>query len=391
MGTFDPGRYREQFRRELFDRVLPFWLRHSLDREHGGYFTCLDRDGAVYDTTKYMWLQSRQVWMLSRLCNTVERRPEWVEAARLGAEFITRHGRDRQSGRVFFSLTREGRPLSIQRKIFSEVFYVMALDEYSRLSGEQRLRAEAEEVHEKVLAWSRDPSALGRPLLPGQQPMRQLAVPMSLLWMAEQLGRGRNEQRYERDQDRAVEEILLHRHEPDRTVYEHVAPDGSLLEGSLGRLLNPGHAIEAGWCVLDRARITGDERAARQAVELIDWSFQKGWDRELGGIFYFLDAGGFSPTQLEWPMKLWWPHCEAIYALLDAYAFTGEERFARDFETVVDYAWSHFPDSEYGEWFGYLDRRGEPTHRFKGGPYKGCFHVPRFLLMTLQLLDRLAD
>lgn len=62
----------EQYKNELLDNVLPFWLRHSQDFECGGYYTCLDRDGRVFDTDKFIWLQGREIWLFSMLYNKVE-------------------------------------------------------------------------------------------------------------------------------------------------------------------------------------------------------------------------------------------------------------------------------------------------------------------------------
>ena len=81
-------------RDELLENVVPFWLTHSQDERYGGYFTCLDRGGDVYDTDKFVWLQGRQVWLFSMLYNQVEKRPEWLECAVQGAEFLRKHGHD---------------------------------------------------------------------------------------------------------------------------------------------------------------------------------------------------------------------------------------------------------------------------------------------------------
>ena len=81
------GDQAQQYLGNLLEDVLPFWQRHSLDRECGGYFTCLDRKGEVYDTDKFVWLQARQVWTFSMLHNRLERRPEWLDIARLGADY----------------------------------------------------------------------------------------------------------------------------------------------------------------------------------------------------------------------------------------------------------------------------------------------------------------
>ncbi|MEA2062413.1 MAG: AGE family epimerase/isomerase [Gemmatimonadota bacterium] len=385
--AFATEKYLEKFRAELYQNVLPFWLEHSLDTEYGGYFNCLARDGMVYDTTKHMWLQCRQVWMLSKLYNTVEKRPEWLEAARLGYDFIAAHGRG-PAGRVYFSLDRRGRPLFIQRKIFAECFYIIALAEYSRAVGEPAIREEALRMFGRVLEWVQDPAPLGKPRLEGAPAVSELAVPMIILSLVDEVAEDSELPAYDPLVKKCLAEIGLHLRPELKLVLENVSPAGELLEGSLGRLVNPGHAIETGWFVLEQAIKRNDPAARQAALRMIDWSFEHGWDSEYGGFYYFLDSGGFPPVQLEWPMKLWWPHCEAAYAMLLAYKVTGEEKYAGRFEQVADYAFEHFSDPGHGEWFGYLDRQGRPTHSLKGGPYKGCFHVPRFLWLAIRLLEQ---
>jgi len=136
---------KQRYETELFTKVIPFWEKHSVDRVNGGFWNCLDRDGSKYDTKKYMWLNGRQTWMFSKFYNTVERKPEWLEIARLGAEFIRAHAK-RDDGRVYFSMTEDGKPLSLQRKIFSECFTIMAFAEYSRASGDASYMTEAKEL-----------------------------------------------------------------------------------------------------------------------------------------------------------------------------------------------------------------------------------------------------
>ncbi len=378
------SRLRQRYETELFDRVIPFWEQHSPDRIHGGYYNCLDRDGSVYDTTKHVWLQGRQVWMFSKLYRTVEQRPAWLEMAALGMDFLRTHAR-RADGRVYFALTETGAPAALQRKIFSECFYVMALAEYSRAAQRPELLEEARTGLEQIWEWAYDWSKVGRTPLPGQPPLQMLAVPMILLNLIEEVA-GDDWQAYRSEVDDCLRRIRLHIRADVAHVFEHVAPDGSPVAGPAGRLLNPGHAIEAGWFMQHWAQKLGDAALAQQARQVVRWSHHDGWDTTHGGLFYFLDAEGYSPTQLEWPMKLWWPHCEALYAHLLHYRLFGDEADRVLFEQTDAYTFAHFPDGEHGEWYGYLDREGRVTHRFKGGPYKGCFHVPRALLLCLNAL-----
>ena len=383
---FNPSPWREKLTDELLNNVTAFWLRHSLDSDYGGYFNCLDRDGAVYDTTKHMWLQCRMVWMYSRLYNQFGAQESWLDAARLGLEFITRHGLTPE-GRAYFSLTREGLPVFIQRKLFSECFYSMALDEYSRATGDKRLAAEALSMFDTVVELADNPSLLGRPVLEGQPQVSSMAVPMMLLCCAEQLAAGHENFPHSDRMDGWVKQVLSHIDPRRKIVLENVIPGGGALPGSEGRLLNPGHAIEAGWFVLEYAGRHGDSRYVEQALKMIEWSFERGWDNKHGGIYYFLDAQDRPPVQLEWQMKLWWPHCEALYGMLLAWKISGREKFLEYFERTWDYIDTHLIDREHGEWFGYLDRQGRKTHQLKGGPYKCFFHVPRTLMFCVNLLE----
>jgi N-acylglucosamine 2-epimerase len=387
-----PGRaalaaLRRRYETELLESVVPFWTRHSPDREHGGFWSCLDRDGSLYDRTKYGWLQGRQVWMLAKLHRTVDARPEWLDLAVSGMRFL-RERCLRPGGRVPFSTTADGRAIYVQRKIYSECFYVLALAELARATGESRHAAEAEEGFDRLWSWAFDWTKVGRPSFPGETPARSLAVPMVLLNLLEELTDGRPGARGDQVEE-CIRLVRLHVRRERGLVLETVGPDGEALDSAQGRLLNPGHAIEAGWFLQHWAQRLGRSDLSREAVEVVRGAFARGWDAEHGGLFYFLDAGGYSPLPLEWSMKLWWPHTEALYAHLLDYSLTRDPADWEAFLRTDAWAFSRFPDPTHGEWYGYLDRRGEVTHRFKGGPYKGCFHVPRALWLCARLLARL--
>ncbi|XP_033825504.1 N-acylglucosamine 2-epimerase [Periophthalmus magnuspinnatus] len=390
--------FRERIRQEL-DRTVDFWVKHSHDPEHGGFFTCLSRDGRVYDELKYVWLQGRQVWMYCRLYRTVPRfhTEEILEAAKAGGAFLRKHARVGGSSGLWkcaFCLTRDGRAVKIQRTIFSECFYVLGLDELSRVTGDRDMQVEAEQMMEKVVHWvQEDPSGLGRPQLPGDTPSSSMAVPMMLLCLVQQLSEGRGPPtalKYQRVGQWCVQQILMHLQRGGMAVLENVSVDGAELQGCQGRLQNPGHALEAGWFLLQYTSQWGLQDLQDTAIRsFIEGPFHSGWDPDHGGLFYFRDVDGHCPTQLEWSMKLWWPHCEALVAFLMAYAHTRRPELLECFSQVYDYTFKHFPDAQSGEWFGYLTQEGKVVLDFKGGPFKGFFHVPRCLLMCENMLDQI--
>ncbi len=381
--------HAEEYRRQLLDSVIPFWQNHSPDPVHGGYYNCLHRDGTVYDTQKHIWLQGRQVWMFSKLYNRVEAKPEWLELAQSGLDFLRKHA-VRPDRRVYFCLSEDGLPVYMQRKIFSECFYTMALAEYSRATGEIKYFDESTELFQEIEKWSNDLTLVGRPAYEGATPLQQLAIPMILLNLIEEIDPGNN-LGYDKIVRELIDRMLLHVHPEKQLVYEHVLSDGSLHDSSDGRLINPGHAIEAGWFLQHWAIKLGDEQLKKTAINMVRWSHDFGWDEEHGGLYYFLDAEAYSPTPLEWFMKLWWPHCEALYAHLLNYQLTGSDEDWQRYLQTYQYTFDHFPDETYGEWLGYLDRQGNPTHQFKGGPYKGCFHLPRTMWLCWKKAEEIAS
>lgn len=377
------------YRRALLDDVVPFWLTHTLDREHGGYFNSVDREGNVYDSDKSMWLQARAVWTLAKLYNTVEKRPEWLEAARSIYDFMAQHGFD-SDGRMFFSVTREGKPLRKRRYIATETFGTIACSEYAIATGEDEPLQRARDTFRLILNLLNTPGKLEPKVFPETRQSKAHTIPMVLLSTAQQIRLADDDPLYTQVADDAVEQILTQFIKPEiPALLENVGPNGERLDSVDGRVVNPGHAIESVWFMMHEAMRRDDEALIQRACEVIDWSLEIGWDKEHGGLLYFVDVEGKPPTQLEWDMKLWWPHNEALYASLLAYHLTGREHYLTWFERMHEWTFAHFPDPEYGEWYGYLRRDGSVSTPLKGGMWKGMFHVPRALWLVMNLLEKM--
>ncbi len=378
----------EKYRTALLDDTLPFWFPRSLDLEHGGYFTCLDRDGTLLQSDKAVWFQGRTAWLLSTLYRTVEPRAAWLEWARSGINFIEDHCFD-TDGRMFFSVTRDGRPLRKRRYLFSECFTIMAFASYGLAAGQREFIDKAGRLLERVLHYARIPGLLQPKIDSTTRPMKGLALPMILLATAQELRRAGYSDLCQSVIDRAIQEIREDFLKPEfRCLLETVGPGGELIDNLEGRCVNPGHSLEAGWFILQEARHRSN---CCDLIELgttiIDWSLNLGWDAEFGGLFYFRDARNLPCTEYWHDMKFWWPHNEAIIASLLAFATTGSPHFAEWHCKVDAWSHSHFPDSVHGEWFGYLRRDGAVSTPVKGTMFKGFFHLPRMQWFCWQLLS----
>ncbi|NLX53673.1 MAG: N-acylglucosamine 2-epimerase [Planctomycetaceae bacterium] len=379
------------YRDGLLDDTLPFWIPRAIDRQHGGYITSLDADGTIIHPDKPVWFQGRFAWLLATLYNTVERRPEWLELARHGIEFINRCCFD-TDGRMFFAVTRDGQPLRKRRYLYSEVFATMALAAYARASGEERYAQQAYDLFQLILRYHRTPGLLPPKTIPETRPMKGLAMPMCLIVTAQELRRALGDPLCTETIDCTLAEIEHDFLKPElRCVLETVGPEGEFLDTFDGRMVCPGHALEVGWFILEEARLRQrDPRLIQLGTKIVDWSFEIGWDREYGGILYYRDARGLPCTEYWQDMKFWWPHNEAIIACLLAWLLTGDPKYARWHEQVHDWAYAHFPDPVHGEWFGYLHRDGSVATRLKGNMWKGPFHLPRMQWFCWQRLAELS-
>ncbi|PLZ19093.1 AGE family epimerase/isomerase [Fischerella thermalis] len=381
----------ELYKNTLLGDILPFWEKHSLDWEYGGYLTCLDREGKVYDPDKFIWLQNRQVWTFSMLCNQLEKRDNWLNIARNGANFLAQHGRD-ADGNWYFALTRAGEPLVQPYNIFSDCFAAMAFSQYALASGEDWAKDVAIQAYNNVLRRKDNPKGKYTKTYPGTRPMKSLAVPMILANLTLEMEWLLSSEVLENVLAATVREVMTDFLDQEKgLMYESVAPDGSHIDCFEGRLINPGHGIEAMWFIMDIARRQNDTKTINQAVDVVLNILNFAWDDEYGGLYYFMDADGHPPQQLEWDQKLWWVHLESLVALVMGYRLTGREACWQWYQKVHDYAWSHFADPEFGEWFGYLNRRGEVLLNLKGGKWKGCFHVPRAMYLCWQQFEALSS
>jgi N-acylglucosamine 2-epimerase len=383
--------YLNQYRDELMHNVIPFWMKHSKDVESGGFFTCLTREGEVFDTDKFIWLQGRETWFFSMLYNNLEQKQEWLDFAEHGADFLKKYARA-EDGTWYFSLTREGKPLVQPYNIFSDCFATQAFGQLYKATGKQEYADIARTTFESILARRNNPKRQWSKGVGETRPLKNFALPMILCNLSLEIEHLLPPSVVNDLIDDCLNEVMnVFYDKQSGLILENVTPDGQFSDSFEGRLLNPGHAIEAMWFIMDLGERKGDKALMERAKDITLHTLEYAWDKKFGGILYFIDIKGHPPQQLEWDQKLWWVHVETLIALLKGYLHTGDKRCWTWFQKVHNYTWKHFPDPEFGEWYGYLNRRGEPLLTLKGGKWKGCYHVPRGLYQCWKTLEQLKN
>ncbi|GAB5554646.1 MAG: AGE family epimerase/isomerase [Saprospiraceae bacterium] len=385
--TNSAANYCGQYKNELLENILPFWQKNSVDQKHGGFFTCLLQDGTVFDTDKFIWLQARQVWTYSMLYNRLEQRQEWLDMALHGSRFLEQYGRD-SNGSWYFSLDQYGQPLIQAYNIFSDCFATMAFGQLYQATQVERYAQIAKTTFEKILKRQDNPKGIYTKAVAGTRPLQNFALPMILCNLALEIEHLLEADLVQKTIDHCIHLVMDTFYDKNSGLtLENVDLDGQLSDSFEGRLLNPGHAIEAMWFIMDLGVRMQNTALIEKAKDRMLFMLEYGWDQEMGGIYYFLDRKGYPPQQLEWNQKLWWVHLETLVALLKGFQHTKDQRCWTWFERVHEYTWKNFADPNYGEWLGYLQRDGSPLMTLKGGKWKGCFHVPRGLFQCWKTLE----
>jgi N-acylglucosamine 2-epimerase len=389
MNTKEIEDYISIYRDGLLKNIIPFWLRHSVDKKYGGFVFALDQDGTIVDTDKGVWQLGRFTWMLATLYNEVDHNQEWLDHAIHGARFLENHCID-EDGRMFFIVNREGNPIRKRRYVFSEAFASVAFAALYRATREEKYEKLAKELFGVFLTHVTTPG-LTEPKFTEYRRIKGMGYPMIGVTTAQELRKNLHISDFTEYVDQWINEIRNDFiKEEYKAVMETVGPHGEFIDHFDGRTLNPGHAIEGAWFILEEARCRdNDPELIQLGTKMLDWMWEIGWDKEYGGILYFRDVKGL-PVQEYWhDMKFWWPQCEAIIATLMAYKMTGDVKYAKWHQIIHDWTFKYFPDKKYGEWFGYLHRDGRISSTLKGNIWKGPYHIPRMHLMAWQILESL--
>lgn len=381
--------WAESYKKDLTENIMPFWMKYGLDRENGGVYTCVNRDGSLMDTTKSVWFQGRFAFICSFAYNNVEKNQEWLDAAKSTLEFIEKHCFDEQ-GHMYFSVTAEGKPLRKRRYVFSETFAAIAMSEYAFATGDQHWAKRAIQVFEDIQRFLATPGFLPAKF-EADVKLQGHSIVMILINVGSCIRKVVDDPKLTQQIDESIEKLKKYFIHPEfKCLLETVGENGEFIDTNMTRTINPGHCIETSWFIMEEAKLRGwDKPMFDLALQVFDWSWDWGWDKQYGGIINFRDCKNLPSQDYSQDMKFWWPQCETIIASLYAYLGTGDEKYLYRHERISEWTYAHFPDAEYGEWYGYLHRDGTVAQPAKGNLYKGPFHIPRMMIKGYMLCQEI--
>ena len=381
--------WADSYKKDLTENIMPFWMEHGWDRENGGVYTCVNRDGSLMDTTKSVWFQGRFAFICAFAYNNVEKNQQWLDAAKSTLEFIEKHCLDEQ-GHMYFSVTAEGKPLRKRRYVFSETFASIAMSEYALATGDQHWAKRALQIFEDTQRFLDTPGFLPAKFEPEVQ-LQSHSIIMILINVGSCIRKVVNDPKLTAQIDDSIGKLKKYFIHPEfKCLLETVGMNGEFVDTNMTRTINPGHCIETSWFIMEESKLRGwDKPMLDMALQIFDWSWDWGWDKQYGGIINYRDCKYLPPQDYSQDMKFWWPQCETIIASLYAYLGTGDEKYLYRHERISEWTYAHFPDAEYGEWYGYLHRDGTVAQPAKGNLYKGPFHVPRMMIKGYMLCQEI--
>ncbi|MCI6898736.1 MAG: AGE family epimerase/isomerase [Prevotella sp.] len=383
--------WAESYKKDLTENIMPFWMKYGLDRENGGVYTCVDRDGSLMDTTKSVWFQGRFAFICSFAYNNVEKNQEWLDAAKSTLEFIEKHCFDEQ-GHMYFSVTAEGKPLRKRRYVFSETFAAIAMSEYALATGDQHWAKRAIQVFEDTQRFLATPGFLPAKF-EADVKLQGHSIVMILINVGSCIRKVVDDPKLTQQIDESIEKLKKYFIHPEfKCLLETVGENGEFIDTNMTRTINPGHCIETSWFIMEEAKLRGwDKPMLDMALQVFDWSWDWGWDKQYGGIINFRDCRNLPSQDYSQDMKFWWPQTETIIASLYAYLATGDDEYIYKHQRISEWTYAHFPDAEFGEWYGYLHRDGTVAQPAKGNLFKGPFHIPRMMIKAYSLCQEILN
>lgn len=384
----DPNDLAPVLQRHLLEEIMPFWLRHSID-DAGGINTCIADDGHLISREKWFWSQWRAVWVFSEIYRCIERKQQWLDLAYHVYHFCCKHGWDESVPGWVLRTDHEGNVLAGCDSIYVDGFAIYGATALSRATGDDeplQLASKTAVATRKRLALPHDQI----PHFPYPVPAgaRMHGIPMMFSLVFWELAQLADNDELRRHACKLSDEVFNDFYRGDRDlIVERIAADGSEFAAPSGTTVVPGHAIEDMWFQAHIARDRGDRARIDLAMRLMRRHLETGWDQEHGGLFLAIDADG--SDEVDWGFsdaKLWWPHTEALYGLLLCHQLTGAAWAWDWYQRVHAYTFSHYPLPELGEWRQKLNRRGEPITDIVALPVKDPFHLPRALILSIDLL-----
>ncbi len=389
--------FSQRIERELLQNILPFWIEHTLDEEHGGFYGALSNNLIIHnDAPRSAVLCARILWTYSAAYRKY-REDRYLAMARRAYDYLTEKFVDLQYGGVYWTIDQSGCPMNDRKHVYAQAFAIYGLAEYYRATGQSLALLLAQELFHLIETHTFDPlhrgniecrsrewKLLADMRLSEQEPDcdKSMNTLLHLMEAYTNLLRVWPDDELKAKQRGLIEVFLQHIVDPQT---HHFTLFFDKAWQSVNGHISPGHDIEGSWLLVEAAEMQGDEdllaRTRHTAVLMADAVYRGGLAAD-GAVLNDLTRQGTTSGE-----KHWWPQAEGLVGFTNAYQLSGRAEFAQEADRVWNLIERLFIDRTHGDWFKVLDQNGLPNPQvYKVGPWECPYHHSR---ACFEMLDRL--
>jgi len=391
----------EQLKKEVSDdltkNILPYWSAKMVDNVNGGFYGRIDGNEQVYpDAEKGGILNARILWTYSSAYRVLED-TSYLSLATRAKDYIIAHFLDDQYGGAYMSLKADGSPSNTRKHVYTNAFFIYALAEYSRATGDKGALSEAMKIFGLFEKYASDKEFNGyfevfnrewkrvRDRMIGESSDRDEKTMNTSLHIMEayaNLYRVSGD-KIVGDRLRNMVEIFL-----DRIVDKNRSHLICFLDrnwNSTSTIDSYGHDIESSWLLDEATGLLGDNKLTEKVKEVslkIANAAAEGYQPDGSMLSDKNYTTGHIRTQ-----RSWWEQAETVVGYMNAFELTGDNSYLEKSLNCWIYIKKYFIDSKNGAWFSSVSEKGIPGGD-KAGFWICPYHNGR---MCMEVIERVAS
>jgi len=412
---------RGEAENHLVRELLPFWTSRMKDEIKGGFITHFDKYGKDSgEDEKSLISQTRSIYTLASAHRAGYGEGKYAEQAKHGIDFLLGKMWDKNYGGFFWMMDRNGKVKIDKKIIYGHSFAIYSLSEYTLATGDPRGREFAERSLELLQKYCADTMHGGywemfhrnwKLCGPGSQggDRKTLDVHMHLMEAFTTLYECTGEEAH-RSKLLEVMDLLLHRinHPVYKTGIPQFFEDWSIApqikfdiiwgwdrfseEGLKGNAADNtcfGHNAEFAWLFLHALKILqlNPDEHSDVLRTIFDHTVDNGIDRDFGGVYVEgPHSGGVYDREKEF-----WQQAEVMIGMLDGYLLFKDETYWTAFKNVYRFVFDKMINKAVGEWYPLLSRQGEAIWMHMGTSWKTNYHTVRSMIQCIDRLEKILE
>lgn len=393
---------KQEIYNELTKNILPFWMERMVDEKNGGFFGQINGENKlVSEAPKGGILNARILWTFSSAVLNLKN-SQYLKYAERAKNYILNHFFDAENGGTYWMLHADGTPADTKKQIYSQAFFIYALTELHRASGDEECLSKAKDLFHLIEkhsfdsekngyfeAYSRDWQLLDDLRLSEKDAneKKTMNTHLHILEAYTNLYRVWKDENLEKQLQNLIELFLTKIINP-RTHHLDLFFDEDW--NCKSTIISYGHDIECAWLLNEAADVLGNENLMNRVFKetlLVTEASSEGIQSNGGLINEKNYQTGHTDKNFDW-----WPQAEGMVGFFHAFQQTKNEYYALRTASIWSFIQENIIDHDEGEWFWSVTETGiKNTKDDKAGFWKCPYHNSRMCLEMIRRIENTFD